>query len=104
MKNTIIIEFDLIMLYKIYYKTNIELIYLFITKIKCQIFLQVDILIKKCQFFFGNFPSRSRSGQDKFGTGRDTGRKPRPEPFSGRDKGQGCPDPVPSHEHPPLGP
>ena len=35
MKNTIIIEFYLIMLYKMYYKSNIELIYLVFTNTKC---------------------------------------------------------------------
>ena len=89
-----------------YYKSNIELIYLFVTKTKCHIFLQVDIFNKKIPNFFSGisrpdpFPSRSRSGRDKFGTRRDTGLKPRPEPFSGRDTGRGCPDPVSSHEHP----
>ena len=61
---------------------------------------------KKFKNFFSGIsrpdpvPSQSRSGQDKFGTGRDTGRKPRLEPFSGRDTRRGCPDPVPFHEHP----
>ena len=38
MKNMIIIKFYLIILYKMYYKSNIELIYLFFTNIKCHNF------------------------------------------------------------------
>ena len=45
-ENTIIIEFDLIMLYKIYYESNIEQSYLFVTN-KMSYFLQVDIFNKK---------------------------------------------------------
>ena len=83
------------MLYKMYYKSNIELIHLLVTKTKCHTFLQVDNFNNKIPIFFREFPVPSRSR-----LGRDTGRKPRPEPFSGRDMGQGCPDPIPSHEHP----
>ena len=79
------------MLYKMYYKSNIELIHLFVTKTKGHIFLQVDILIKKFQFFFSGIsrpdpvPSRSRSGRDKFGTGRDGTRDENPVPYLSRD-------------------
>ena len=52
------------MLYKMYYKSNIELIHLFVTKTKCHIFLQVDIFNKNISISLGNFPSRSRSGRD----------------------------------------
>ena len=46
----------------------------------------------------------SRPDRDgtKIRIGRDTGQDPRPEIFSGRDSGQGCPDPLPSREHPYL--
>ena len=85
------------MLYKMYYKNNIELIHLFVTKTKCHIsFLQIDILNKKnLKKFSGFSPSCPDREGTKFGTRQDTGRKPRPEPFSRRDTGQRCPDPMP---------
>ena len=83
------------MLYKMYYKSNIELIHLFVTKTMCHIFLQVVIFNKKIAIFFREFPFPipSRPGPDRDGTssGWGTGRKPRPVPFSGRDTGQGRP-------------
>ena len=92
-----------------YYKNNIELIYLFFTNIKCHNFLfQVNNFIKNNSKKFWEFsrpvpiPFRPDRDGTKIGMGWDTGRKLRPKPFSGQDMGQGCPNPVPSHEHPYL--
>ena len=63
------------MLYKMYYKSNIELNHLFVINIKCHNFLQVDVLIKNFKKMFGIFSS-----------GWDVGRKPNPEPFSRGDR------------------
>ena len=58
------------MLYKMYYRSNIKLIYLFATNKKCDIFfLQVDILIKKFRKHFQDFPIPSRSDKVWDGTG-----------------------------------
>ena len=85
------------MLYKMYYKSNIELIHLFVTKTKCNIFLQVNTFNKKISIFFSGIsrpdpvPSRSRSERDKFGTGWDTGRKPVLYLFRDRTQDRGVP-------------
>ena len=84
------------MLYKMYYKSNIELIHLFVTKTKCHIFLQVDIFNKRISNFFREFPVPIPSRPDQDGT--KFGTKTPSRAFFGT--GQGCPDPVPSHEHP----
>ena len=79
-----------------YYKSNIELIYLFATNIKYYISLQVYTFNKKFQIFFREFPVpiSSRPGPNRDGTssGRDMGRKPCPVSFSGQDTGYRCPD------------
>ena len=75
MKNMIIIKFYLIILYKMYYKSNIESIHLFVTKTKCLTFLQVDIFNKKgSNFFFREFPAPILScpGPDRDETGHVT--------------------------------
>ena len=60
-ENAIIIKFYLIILCKMYYKSNIELIYLFFTNTKCHNFLfQVNNCIKNNSKNFGNFPVPSR--------------------------------------------
>ena len=43
---------------------------------------------KKFKIFHLN-PNRDET---KFGTGRDTSRKPCPKPYLGQDMGHGCPD------------
>ena len=90
-----------------YYKSNIELIYLFFSNTKCHNFLfQVNNFIKNNSKKFREFslpvpiPFRLDWDGTNIGMGRDTGRKLRPKPFSERDTGWGCPNLVPSHEHP----
>ena len=53
-----------------YYKNNIELIHLFVTKTKCHIILQLNIFNKKIQKFF-SCPIPSRPGPDRNGTGSE---------------------------------
>ena len=75
------------MLYKMYYKSNIELIHLFVTKTKCHIFLQVDIFYKKIlKHFFGNFPTRPGPDRDGTSSGRDGTRDGNPVPTLFRDE------------------
>ena len=88
------------MLYKMYYKSNIELIHLFVTKTKCHIFLQIDIFNKKISISFLGI-SRPCPDRDEISSGRDGTRDRNPVPSLFRDR-TGVSDPVPSHEHPYL--
>ena len=80
------------MLYKMYYKSKIELIHLFVTKTKCHIFLQVNIFNKKISdLFFREFPVLPGPDRDGTSSGRDGtwDRNPVPSLFRDgtRDKG-----------------
>ena len=85
------------MLYKMYYKSNIELIHLFVTKTKCHIFLQVDIFNKRISNFFREFPVPVPIGTRQVRDGTGHGTETSSRTFFGTGHGTGvsrsCPVP-----------